>query len=227
MLAQHFLDLLRGSKITEDRADGFVKVASEALLDDLAALLSLPDLLDWIHRGPVPTLAVAGELLGRRTESMTDLGLERLTMLAQHDIAAIRSGAHQLLRKGEAFLEDDPAVLLVLVESISPDTRKLAIELLRTSLRPETLSLDGLLGFLDSNETEVQNLAQDWTRRHLATLSTDKLVFAWCSIRIPTCGRSFWRWCCCSCPQTRPMNRWPGSRPSSARSCSIFGRAAS
>lgn len=176
-LAQHFVKLLRASEVAGDTADGFLSVARAALLDELAPLLSLEDLLAWINRGPVPTLAIAGALLGRRNESLTEIGLEQVTRLAQHDIAAVRAGVHQLLTQQGSFHQGDPSLLLALAESSWADTRQTAVQLLRGALRPESLNLDGLLGLLDSSHVEVQDLGQELARQRLDALPADELTY--------------------------------------------------
>ncbi len=176
-LAKYILDLFLKAQVTDDTADGFVTVAREVLLDDLDPLLSLEELIAWIGRGPEATLAIAGELLGRRRDPLTDLGLERLVFLAQHDIATVRAGAHRLIRGAEVIFRADPSLLLMLVESAWEDTRKLAVEILRVTLRPETLTLEGLMGLLDSSQVEVQNLGQELVPLRLAFLPADELVY--------------------------------------------------
>jgi hypothetical protein len=175
-LAEQILKVFQSAQ-AEDVVDGHVMVARAALLDDLASLLSTQALVEWILCGPEPTLGIAGELLGRCPEAAAELGLERLAMLAHHDIAAIRAGAHRLIRGMEAHLRDDPSLLMALVESDWEDTRQVAVDLLRATLRPESLDLERLLGLLDSGQAEVQNLGQELARLRLASLPADELAY--------------------------------------------------
>jgi hypothetical protein len=63
------------------------------------------------------------------------------------------------------------------VESEWPDTRTVAFELLRTKVDPATLGLDGLMGLLDSNRVDVQNVGQELVQKHFAELDAKDLVF--------------------------------------------------
>src|SRR5262249_37717098 len=71
----------------------------------------------------------------------------------------------------------DPSVLFVLVESDWEDTRALAFDLLRRWTDAATLGLDGVLGLLDSNRPDVQELGRELATRHLGELPAGELAF--------------------------------------------------
>ncbi len=176
-LAVEVLARLRGDGLKDDVAETVVAVARVILLDPLLPLISLEELMDWLATKPRAVLPLAGDLLGRRTEGIRAIGLDRLAMLAVHEIGAVRAGAHRLIRGEADLFHQDRALLLALAESDWEDTRKVAVELLRDSLRSQTLDLDGLLAFLDSNHVEVQNLGQELARAQIASVPTSELAF--------------------------------------------------
>jgi hypothetical protein len=177
-LAPRVLAALRAPEAAEGAHDGYARLAREALADELGALLGVSDLIAWLTGTPnsLSAQSVAGELLGRRPEAVRELGLERLTALAEHEVAAVRAAAQALLRSAQALLAADPAPLLVLAESDWSDTRRVAIDLLRDTARPAQLGLDGLVGLLDSNLVDVQGLGRELVLRHFAELPAAELV---------------------------------------------------
>ncbi len=177
MLAELILGVLLKPEVTESLHDGIARVAREALVEELGSLLRLPELIALVSTGSPSAQAVAGDLLGRRPEAVAELGLECLTALAEHPIAAVRSASQKLMRSAVAHFQADPSLLLVLVESDWPDTRDTAFQLLRTSANPAALGLDGLMGLLDSNRVDVQNVGQELMRQHFAQLDAAELVF--------------------------------------------------
>jgi hypothetical protein len=104
------------------------------------------------------------------------LGLEGLAALAGHEVAAVRAAAHVLMRAAVHHFRSDPAPLYLLIESDWADTRALAFDLLRHQLGPETLGPEGLMGLLDSNRPDVQDVARELVKRHLAELDPRVLV---------------------------------------------------
>jgi len=155
---------------------GLAAFARAALVEELNAVLSTEDLASLISRGSPAGQSVAGELLSHRPRAVAELGLERLTEMAQHDIASVRAGVHGLLRAAEQQLGQDPSALFVLVECDWQDTRALAFDLLRRLVDLERLGIEGLLGLLDSNRIDVQDLGQELTRKHFALVAADELV---------------------------------------------------
>jgi hypothetical protein len=123
------------------------------------------DLVGMITSGSPPLQALGGDLLGRRPEAIDELGLEGLVVLAGHEVAAVRAASHALIRQATERFRSDPAPLLLLVESDWADTRTLAFDLLRGSIGPETLGPDALIGLLDSNRVDVQDLGRELARQ--------------------------------------------------------------
>ncbi|MCI0458037.1 MAG: hypothetical protein L0Z62_13820 [Gemmataceae bacterium] len=150
--------------------------ARDLLTAELQALLSVAQLTDWIARGSPVAKALAGHLLGLRPEAVRELGLERIVALAQHEIAAVRAAAHSLLQSARESFRSDPSVLFVLVESDWEDTRTAAFNLLR-GIDVAALGLDGLMGLLDSNRADVQEVGREMAQRHLGELPVAELVF--------------------------------------------------
>lgn len=159
-----------------DVRDPIARVCREALADELAELLTVDDLLGLIA-GDVPAVqAVAADLLGRYPDAVERLGLPRITAMAQHPLAAVRSAAGSLLRGAERLWQADPSVLLVLAESEWADTRAVALDLLDRLPDFDRLGFEGLVGLLDSNRTDVQDRGVVLARRHLAAIDPAALV---------------------------------------------------
>ncbi len=156
--------------------DTLAQVVRESLTAELQALLTVPQLADWVARGSPSALALAGYLLASRPEAVRELGLERLTALAQHDVAAVRAAAHALLWSAQDALRADPSVLFMLVESDWDDTRSAAFDLLR-QIDAAALGLDGIMGLLDSNRTDVQEVGRELAVKHLGVLPVEELVY--------------------------------------------------
>jgi hypothetical protein len=176
-LALRLLVILRQPEPAPGAHEGFGQLARLALLDELDAVLSLDEIVTLVAAGSPSAQSIAGELLGRRPEAVTELGLERLVALAQHEIVAVRAAAHRLIRSAGDLLQKDPSPLYVLVESDWPDTRNLAFDLLRTQIHPEALGLDGIIGLIDSNRPDVQEVGCGLVRQHFAVLPADELIF--------------------------------------------------
>lgn len=176
VLAGRLWDFFRQAPASAEGLEAMVHVAQSALVEEFHNLLSLSDVLDWIERGPVPTLSLAGALLARHPEAVTVAGLARLANLAQHDIAAVRAAAVRLLEGAVPLLRIDPSLLFILAESAWVETRRSAVALLRAILQPEALGLETLTGLLDSNQIEVQELGKELAMRGLASLPVQELV---------------------------------------------------
>jgi hypothetical protein len=151
-------------------------VVREGLVSEFAQLVSVGELAAWIAGGPDSVKVMAGDLLRRRADAVSELGLEQLTALAGHELVAVRAAAHALLRSAVPVLRADPSVLFVLVESAWADTRDLAFSLLRDRVDLVALGLDGLMGLLDSNRTDVQDLGKELAQKHLQSIPTEELV---------------------------------------------------
>jgi hypothetical protein len=165
------LSLLRAAEPAPGAHDVYARVAREALAEEMGALLSVPELLAMVTGGSPPAQAMAGDLLGRRPEAVAHLGLEGLAALANHEVAAVRAAAHALLRGAADALRTDSAPLYLLIESDWADTRELAFDLLRHRVGVETLGPEGLMGLLDSNRPDVQDVARELVKRHFAELN--------------------------------------------------------
>jgi hypothetical protein len=187
-LAVRLLALLRAPERGPGTHDVYARVAREALPGEIGALLGVADLVGMITSGSPPLQALGGDLLGRRPEAIDELGLEGLVVLAGHEVAAVRAAAHALIRQAAERFRSDPVPLLLLVESDWADTRTLAFDLLRGSIGPETLGPDGLIGLLDSNRVEVQDLGRELAR-HMVGLDPRILMARLCEHPHPNMRR--------------------------------------
>jgi HEAT repeat protein len=175
-LAARLLALLRAPEPGPGAHDVYARVAREALAEEMGALLSIPELLAMVTGGSPPVQAIAGDLLGRRPEALDHVGLEGLAALAGHEVAAVRAASHALMRSATQRFRDDPAPLYLLIESYWADTRAFAFDLLRHHVGLETLGPEGLMGLLDSNRPDVQDVARELVKRHFAELKPRVLV---------------------------------------------------
>ena len=175
-LAGRLLDLLRQPESSPGAHDVYARVAREALSVEMGALLSLSDLIAMVTEGTPPVQTLGGDLLGRRPDAIDHLGLEGLAALAEHEVASVRKAAHDLMRRDAERFRSDPAPLLLLVESRWDDTRQLAFEILRDRIGLERLGSDGLMGLLDSNRTDVQDVGRELAKRHMAELDPRVLM---------------------------------------------------
>src|SRR5205814_974488 len=111
------LQLLRRPENKPGDHEPFAQLARLILLGEMDAVLTLDDVLSLVAGASPSAQSIGGELLGRRPDAIGELGTERLTALAQHEIVAVRVAAHTLLRGAVATLKADPAPLFALVES--------------------------------------------------------------------------------------------------------------
>jgi HEAT repeat protein len=175
-LADRLLALLRQPEPSPGFYESLARVCRETLSDALGFRLTTDELLAWIANGSPAAQAVAGHLLGRRPQAVDALGLQGVTALAQHPLAAVRTAGQAMLRSAGEHWREDPSVLLALAESDWPDTRAVALDLLEGALDFARLGARALLGMLDSNREDVQNTAIDLARRHFAQLDAGELV---------------------------------------------------
>ncbi|MFL5339900.1 MAG: hypothetical protein ACJ8F7_07105, partial [Gemmataceae bacterium] len=145
-------------------------VLREVLAAEVAALLSVADLTTLLARGAAAAKAAAAAALAVKPGALAELGLERVAALALHEVAAVRTAALILVRSAIDQLRDDPALLFVLAESEWPDTREVALNLIRTEIDLPKFGLDGFMGLIDSNRPDVQNHGRDLILRHLDEL---------------------------------------------------------
>ncbi len=160
----------------EDVLESVARVCREMLLDELAAMLATPELLDLVETGSPSAKSVAGDLLGRRPEAAGELGLARLVALANHPLVAVRQAAVSLVRAAETSWRKDPSALFALVDSDWPDVRTAALDLVRTRVDFAALGAAGVIGLLDSNRPDVQDLGVELARRHFDRLDPVDLV---------------------------------------------------
>jgi hypothetical protein len=175
-LALMLFQLFRQKESMPGAHEGLATLARLALLGELDRLLSLDEVLTLIASGSPAAQSVGGDLLGRRPSAVAELGLDRLTALAQHEIAAVRAASHQLLRGSIEALRADPSPLFVLVESDWPDTRDLAFSLLRDQIGFESLGLDGIIGLVDSAREDVQSVGRELVKKHFASLPAPEVI---------------------------------------------------
>jgi len=155
---------------------GLLLFARACLVEELNLLVRVEQLVEMISRGSASAQSLAGELLGHRPEAVEQLGLEKIVQMAQHELASVRSAAHQLLRAAREWLRRDPSCLFILVESEWEDTRIAAFDLLRLEIDPQTLGLEGLVGLLDSNRLDVQELGRELVIQHFSAWPTSELL---------------------------------------------------
>ncbi|MGF1579528.1 MAG: HEAT repeat domain-containing protein [Gemmataceae bacterium] len=175
-LAEKIAPLLQNELTQLDQYAGHFSVAQRSLIAEMNSLVSANALIRLVARGADVVKELAGELLGHRPEALSLLGIERLAALAQHEIASVRRAGHALLRAALPGLRDDPSLLFVLVESEWDDTREIAFELLRHHIDMQSLGIDGLMGLLDSNRTDVQDLGKDLVQIHIGELPGEEIV---------------------------------------------------
>jgi hypothetical protein len=174
-LADALLALLRQPETSAGLHEAAGQVARTTLLAEMGQRLTTAELLALIVSGTPAGQALAGTLLGTRTDAVASLGLETISTLAQHPIAAVRRAAGLLIRAARAQLETDPSILFILVESEWDETRDLAFTLLR-ELEWSKLGLAALTGLLDSTRIDVQNLGRDLVLQHFPRLPALDLV---------------------------------------------------
>jgi hypothetical protein len=176
LLAPRLLALLGETEPSPGAHDGYARVVQEALAEECNAHLTVAELARWLEHGSPSAQIAAGHLLAVRPGAVAELGLDRLARLTQHEMVAVRSAAQGLLRKADAALRADPSILFLLVESDWDDTRQTAFDLLRTRIDIAALGLDGFMGLLDSNRTDVQDLGAELVRKHFGSLPMAELV---------------------------------------------------
>lgn len=168
-LAAALVEVLRAAEPVEGAHAACARVA-QALGPEVDALLDLNALLGLLEKGSLSAKTVAGPALGRRPGVLAELGLPRVLALAEHEVAAVRAGAHALLRAAVDALRSEPGPLFVLAESPWQDTRELALSLLEKHVDLATLGLDGIFALCDSNRVDVQAMGRELVLRHFREL---------------------------------------------------------
>jgi hypothetical protein len=175
-LAQLAVGVLKKPEIKPGAHDIFARLAREYLTAEMEELLSVAELVHWATHGSPVAKDLAGNLLRQRPAAALELGLEKLTALAQHEVASVRAAAHALLQAARDELRADPSILFVLVESDWDDTRTAAFTLLR-QIDAAALGLDGVMGLLDSNREDVQEFGRELALKHFGDLPAEELVY--------------------------------------------------
>jgi hypothetical protein len=175
-LAKRILSVLRMPESPPGIHEGYARVAREVLAEQMTKLVTVAALMALLDKGSPSAKSLAAHLLGRHTGALQELGLEKFAALAEHELVAVRHSAHVLIRAAVEQLRADPSLLFVLVESEWDDTRATALDLLRNQIDPAMLGFDGLMGLLDSNRVDVQNVGIELTRQHFHALPGEELV---------------------------------------------------
>jgi hypothetical protein len=152
------------------------RVCREALLTELDALFETDQILNAIETAPDAAKAVAADLLARRPQAATAMGLVRLATLTQHPLAAVRSAAARLIAASEPLWRDDPSILFLLTDSEWDEIRATALELIRTKLDVARLGATAVLGLIDSNRPDVQDAGMALARSEAAKLDLPTLL---------------------------------------------------
>jgi hypothetical protein len=175
-LAERVLTVLQGPEPMQGAHEGYARVARDGLARELAAMLTVEELMALIAKGSPAAQAVSGAVLGQKPEAVEALGLPRILAMAQHDVAAVREAGRGLVQATLSTVRDDPSVLFTLCESEWRDTRAFAFALLRDEVDLAKLGLDGYVGLCDSNRDDVQSFGRDVVLRDLATLDMAELI---------------------------------------------------
>jgi hypothetical protein len=154
-IAKRLLELLKRLDL-----EALAAVAAGELLDELSPLVETPELASWLDSPSRALRIIAASLLARRSDALTTLGLEKIAALAHDEMAVVRASAIALLARALPRFAEDPSLLLAVAESEWADSRKGAVDLLR-SIHPDMFALDAVLEMLDSPSEEVEQLARE------------------------------------------------------------------
>ena len=163
-VARALLDRIAQGEPVSGAHDACVRVALESLGREMAGLVAADVLVRWLESGSNAMKAVAATLLGQRGDAYDVLGLPRLAAMSRHELAAVRAGALAVLRGSLERQREDPSALLEIADSDWPDSRAAALELLR-QLDVARLSLDAILGVVDSRHADAQGLGREALER--------------------------------------------------------------
>lgn len=149
---------------------------AQSLAVEIAATASLDALMIWLRRGSAAAQSMAALALAQKEGAAAALGHEQLQAMACHELVALRSAAHALLRTVLPALRLDPSPLYSLLDSEWDDTRRFAVDLVTTDIDTATLSPEALLGLCDSHRAEVQKLGRSLVERHFSRVDAQVLV---------------------------------------------------
>ncbi len=160
---QSAIKLLRES--ATENIDGLARIVRTELLAELREILFWQDAWRMITEGSPAGQSVAAAILASQPSLALELGHERLEILANHAVAAVRRSAYALLRgAAQEFAHDfaaDPSLLFALTDSEWPETRQVALELLESVLDWSAVGVEFYLGLLDSNYADVQHFGRE------------------------------------------------------------------
>ena len=175
-LARRLLEVLVQPEPEPGSFDSHGRVG-QLLASEIAALVTIPQLFALLARGSAASRAVAMSALVTKQGAASELGPDRLIVLASDEQALVRQAAFQLLRELGATFDLDPSPLFVLLELPFADARQFARDLLIGG-HTGALSLDVLLGLCDSNLVEAQDVGKALVEARLSALEPDKLIAA-------------------------------------------------
>ena len=160
----------------DPRLDAVARVLAEALAaeaDEQAGPTSgLPTLL----AGPAPAATVAAAVLARREDAADALGLDGLLALIDHDLAAVRAAAMQIVSETPRLWADPPTPLLAVAEGRWPDARAVALALLFECVEFDQLGVDALQSLLDSTLIDVRSAAMRAAADNLHRIDAARLA---------------------------------------------------
>jgi hypothetical protein len=133
---------------------------------------SVAQLLQARHQAP---RQIAGELLKFRPDTLAELGLPAVLVLAESELPSLRQAACALVGHAVLQLAHNPTPLLRLADARFPDTQRAAMALIE-QLDFAQFGLDAVVNLCDSNQTPVQAFARRWVGKNLARLDTAALL---------------------------------------------------
>jgi hypothetical protein len=175
-LTERILGKLQTPEPTPGAHEGYARVARDGLADDLANVLNLDELMAMVSKGSPAAQAVGATVMGKKPEALKTLGMPRVVLMAQHELAAVRESARAMIRGALADLKADPSPLFTLAECEWEDTRKFAFELIRDHMDLKAMGIDGYVGLCDSNRDDVQTFGREVVLRDIAALDMGDLI---------------------------------------------------
>ncbi|MBX3192492.1 MAG: hypothetical protein KF819_36210 [Labilithrix sp.] len=174
-MALAILDALRAPEPAEGAHDPYGAIA-RALGTEIAANASASDLLGMLGAASAAARAAAASALAVHPDVDAIIGPAELAFLGSHAQVALREAARALLRRRSPALRSDPSSLFDLLDSEWPDMRAFAAELLGAVVDASTLSVDAVVGIVDSTYPDVQDLGKALIARRIADLPTSELL---------------------------------------------------
>lgn len=147
--------------IGDSRLDAVARVVADALAAEADANAGATSELARLFDGPAPSARIAAAVLVRRPDAAGVFALSGLASLAEHEQAAVRAAALQVLTNTPDLWETNPAPLVDLAEGPWPDTRAAVLALLFQHVSEQALGPDHLLALLDATLPDVRKAAVD------------------------------------------------------------------